>query len=299
MTTIILLRHGESEANGKSFFAGQKNVPLSPRGHMQARLAAELGGVIPEIAENGGRIRYSGMFDPKLRALLREQGGDFTPVSLELDLGPTVITGANMGGKSVAVRAAALNAYLAVCGMPVFAQSLTLPHIPDMFLLAEDAEDARGGLSSFGGEMIRFDGILKEIAKKPGALVLIDEFARGTNPHEGAALVRAAVRYFNEKKTAFALITTHFDDVACLAPVHYQVMGLRRADEEELTRALSAAGTAGEGKTGGTDPRRRLLAKYMDYGLFRADGASNPPRDALKICRALRISDEFMSFVRE
>jgi hypothetical protein len=37
----------------------------------------------------------------------------------------------------------------------------------------------------------------------------------------------------------------------------------------------------------------------MDYGLFRAESTENPPRDALKICRALRVSDEFIGFVEE
>ena len=29
MTTVILVRHGESVANGKGFFAGQLDIPLS------------------------------------------------------------------------------------------------------------------------------------------------------------------------------------------------------------------------------------------------------------------------------
>ena len=91
-------------------------------------------------------------------------------------------------------------------------------------------EDNLGGLSSFGGEMIHFDGILSEIKTESTALVLLDEFARGTNPHEGAALVRAAVKYFNNRRGCFALITTHFDDVACCAPMHYQVIGLKNVE---------------------------------------------------------------------
>ena len=140
-------------------------------------------------------------------------------------------------------------------------------------------EDSLGGLSSFGGEMIRFDGILSEIKTESTALVLLDEFARGTNPHEGAALVRAAVKYFNNRRGCFALITTHFDDVACC--------GLKNVEPAVLDAALA----------GNDASRASVLPKLMDYGLYRVASDVNPPRDALAICRAMRVSDEFMRCV--
>ena len=39
-TTLIFVRHGESEANGNGFFAGQSDIALSPRGLQQAELTA-------------------------------------------------------------------------------------------------------------------------------------------------------------------------------------------------------------------------------------------------------------------
>lgn len=40
-TTRIFVRHGESDANGKGFFAGQLDIALSQRGMRQAELTAE------------------------------------------------------------------------------------------------------------------------------------------------------------------------------------------------------------------------------------------------------------------
>ena len=40
-----------------------------------------------------------------------------------------------------------------------------------------------------------------------------------------------------------------------------------------------------------------VLPKLMDYGLYRVASDVNPPRDALAICRAMRVSDEFMRCV--
>ena len=260
----------------------------------KSKLMLSEGGCIPKLipCEADAEIELENMVNPMLRALLERKGGRFTPVSIALSKGAAVITGANMGGKSVAVKTLALNVQLALSGFPVFAEKATLPKLSGIHLLYEDREDSRAGLSSFGGEMTRFGAILDSVAETPGQLVLLDEFARGTNPSEGSALVRAAVRYFIKKRNAYALITTHFDDVASLATRHYQVMGLKNADRAALEAALSGAGGDGAAKSD-------LLARFMDYGLFLAESTDNPPRDALKICRALRISDEFMGFVEE
>ena len=40
MTTLLILRHGESEANGSGFFAGQTDINLSEKGKRQAELTA-------------------------------------------------------------------------------------------------------------------------------------------------------------------------------------------------------------------------------------------------------------------
>lgn len=41
MTRIILIRHGQSEANKAKIFAGHTDAPLSEKGHAQARAAAK------------------------------------------------------------------------------------------------------------------------------------------------------------------------------------------------------------------------------------------------------------------
>ena len=41
MTTLLLVRHGESEANNQKKFAGHLDTPLQPRGEEQAKITAE------------------------------------------------------------------------------------------------------------------------------------------------------------------------------------------------------------------------------------------------------------------
>lgn len=248
----------------------------------KARLAESCGAAIPEVGSD--EFVMEEMIDPLFASALREKGREFVPVSLRLERGSVVITGANMGGKSIAIKTLALNSLLAMCGFAVFAKAARLPVLEGIFLLSEDKEDAMGGLSSFGGEMRAFDGILRETEKQGASLVLLDEFARGTNPHEGAALVRAAARLFNERNTAYAVIATHFDGVAKLARLHYQVAGLRNAEASALDMGIKGMGT-------------EALSKLMDYGLYPVSPDEEPPRDAVKIIKALGVTEEFSSLI--
>lgn len=253
----------------------------------KARLAIKYGAVIPQIADDGKAV-FDDMFNPMISASVESRGGGFTPISIALEGGATVITGANMGGKSVAVKTLALNAFLAQCGFPVFCSRASAPLFEDVFLFAEDMEDGSGGLSSFGGEMVEFDRMLsRALAAESGMeLILMDEFARGTNPQEGAALVRAAVRFFNAHSVRImAALTTHFDGVARFAKAHYQVMGLKNVG----SAALKAAFMSSDGA--------RAANALMDFGLYPVDPDTEPPRDALAICRVLGVNGEFMGFV--
>ena len=247
----------------------------------KARLAEKLGAVTPVFSDSFG---MRGMTDPKFAEILEEKGRAFVPVSMELIKGSTVITGANMGGKSIAIKTLALNCMLAMCGFAVFAEEAELPFLDDVFLLTEDREDAMSGLSSFGGEMKAFDEMLRRTENAHCVLVLLDEFARGTNPSEGAELVKAAARLFNKRENAYAVIATHFDGVAKLARLHYQVAGLRNADVAAIRARIAL---------GGAD----ALAEFMDYGLYTVAPDEEPPRDAVTIIHALGVSREFTDLI--
>ena len=82
----------------------------------KALFAVRYGGVMPEITD--GALELTDMVNPELCDLLTEQGRSFVPVSISLNRGATVITGANMGGKSVAMKTVALNVLLMQAGVP-------------------------------------------------------------------------------------------------------------------------------------------------------------------------------------
>ena len=156
--------------------------------------------------------------NPYICDILESKGLKFTPVSIEMGLGTTVLTGANMGGKSVTLKTVALNTYLALCGFFVYAVSASIPAFDEIIMISEESQSVAKGLSSFGAQIVELKNLLNEIENK-FVFAILDEFARGTNPKEGESLVRGLVSLLNTKKTV-SLLVTHFDHVAELSKSH-------------------------------------------------------------------------------
>lgn len=241
----------------------------------KAELAVATGAIRPVI---GDKIDFRGMFNPAVAERLGENGRKFTPLDFEAERGATVITGANMGGKSVALKTIALNLALAASGFFVYAASAEF-FVPDFIdIVSENLQSTERGLSSFGGEAVRADR-LYAAAKQGRGVALLDEFAGGTNAEEGAAIFAAAVKAFG-RTDSVAIMTTHFDGVAKFASAHYRVVGLKDTLPEKAADKERAAYSLGD---------------YMDYGLRRISGDAAVPRDAVRICRYLGMSEDILS----
>lgn len=250
----------------------------------KARLARAWGAVRPRLG--GSTLRFSGLADPYVVQAVRQTGGEFTPVDICLEKGATVITGANMGGKSVALRAVVLNTLLAHMGFFVFAQSADVPLFDDIILIAEDGQSVQSGLSSFGAEITALGNALTQMNGR-FCLLVLDEFARGTNPEEGRRIVGALVKYL-AGKGGIALLVTHYDGAARHATAHYQVAGLRNVDPEQLRREMD-----------GSESGFQVIQRHMDYHLLPAGALEDCPRSALTICRLLLPQKDLMQAIEE
>lgn len=240
----------------------------------KSRLARRYGCVRPELSDDRA-LAVSGLSHPQVAEQLTQRGDEFTALDIRLTGGCTVITGANMGGKTVSIRSVVLALLLCQSGFFVFSETAVLPLFDHVELILADAGPGSGGLSSFGTEVAALDRLLRS-AKEQYFFVALDEFARGTNPQEGAALARALVKYLGTLD-CMAVMTTHYDGVSDAASAHYQVTGLVREVEDDP----------------GEDPRRRI-AKRMDYRLQEAPPGAPCPKDALRVCRLLDLEPELM-----
>ncbi len=136
-------------------------------------------------------------------------------VPLDVKLGDEnkvmVITGANAGGKTIAIKTIGLLMLMALSGMPVPADSSSsFPLLNNILVDIGDEQSIENNLSTFSAHIRNISGIIR--ASDFGTLVLIDEIGKGTDPDEGAALACAIL---NELKMKGSLIfaTTHLSAI--------------------------------------------------------------------------------------
>ena len=251
----------------------------------KARIASAKGAVRPVITTDA--LSFTNVRNPEVEAILSEKRLPFTPLSIALGTGAGLITGANMGGKSVALNTVTLNVYLALCGFFVFADAAQVPFFDQIMLLSEDMQSVRQSLSSFGADVVQMKHVLDTVEKE-FCFVVLDEFARGTNPDEGTALVRAVTRYLNERDV-IALIVTHYDGIAPYGNAHYQVAGLKDLDMERVKTEIAASGSTGVD----------VIAAHMNYGICPVSHAESTPKDAFRVCRLLGLQEEVLRLAEE
>ncbi len=168
----------------------------------RAEFSSASGGVFPEFGERFVlRAARHPLLDRRLAQLRAEVFGedeerhaDAVPLDLELPEGvrTLLLSGPNAGGKSVAMKTAGLFSLLAQSGFAIPAASgSTLPVFDRVLVVAGDAQDLLGDLSSFAAAMTRTARVLAEAT--PKSLVLLDELGSGTDPDEGAALAIAVL----------------------------------------------------------------------------------------------------------
>jgi MutS domain V len=125
------------------------------------------------------------------------------------DGGPRVliVSGSNMAGKSTLLRAAGVNAVLALAGAPVRARRLRLaPLAVGATLRVQDSLLA--GRSHFQAEILRVRQLLEMAQGAPPLLFLLDELFGGTNSADRRMGAEAVLRQLVESG-AIGLVTTH------------------------------------------------------------------------------------------
>ena len=241
----------------------------------KAMLSLEYGAVRPKLTERT-EVSLKNMYSPYVAQALEKNNQTMTRITMILPEKATIITGANMGGKSVSVKTAVLNIMLCQMGFFVFAEAAEIPIFDGICLISEDMQDVGRGLSSFGAEISRFNEISGRL-KKEFLFIAMDEFARGTNPEEGARIVRAIASYLSDCGCV-CVMTTHYDRVVSPEFKHYQVAGLNLPKtSQESGHNISS------------------ISQYMDYNLIEADCDTEPPRDALNICRLIGLEQDILS----
>lgn len=232
--------------------------------------------IMPKFSENGVLYIKNGRHI-LVEAGLRKKAKEYTPVSVSLNEGVALITGANMGGKTVSLKMVGLLQGMFQYGLLIPAEEMETKLLNFIYVSAGDEQNIDQGLSTFGAEIKSINEALKKSTE--AGLILVDELARGTNPHEGYA-ISAAIIDFLKKKPTYTIITTHFDGLVSEGIKHLQVKGLRNLDYTKLDNTSQ-------------------ISDFMDYNLVEIHGEAGIPRDALNISRIMGMPEEIITNAEE
>ncbi|MCB2294381.1 hypothetical protein LGK95_12765 [Clostridium algoriphilum] len=251
----------------------------------KANLSMDYNGSRPIISDEM-QIHLDSAFNPEIKEILEKGEKVFTPVSIDLFVGTTIITGANMGGKSVTIKTIVLNLLLGQMGFFVFAKRAQFPILNFIHFVSDDMQSISKGLSTFGAEIIKLKEVV-ECAKTENGFIALDEFARGTNPKEGYYLVKALCKYLSKFKSV-SLISTHYDGVVEENMVHYQVTGLKNVNFDALKYEIDL------NKTHSVE----VIQAHMDYKLEMVTSKNKVPKDALNIAVLLGFDEEIVDIAK-
>ncbi|MCD6435912.1 MAG: DNA mismatch repair protein MutS, partial [Clostridiales bacterium] len=211
---------------------------------------------------------------------LRRENLEYTPIDVFIKKGATIITGSNMGGKTVSLKLIGQIATMAQLGLFVPAKKVKFPLRDFIYISVGDTQDMSLGLSSFAGEMVALSEIINQSDKK--GLILVDELSRGTNPQEGYAISRSITDYLNYSNS-ISVFTSHFDGIA-KEKVHYQVRGLKNMDFDSMTEGQTVI---------------ENLHHQMDFTLERVDDKEQVPKEAIPIAQMLGLNNEITLKAKE
>ncbi|MEO6913090.1 MAG: endonuclease MutS2, partial [Candidatus Baltobacteraceae bacterium] len=157
----------------------------------------------PELAMHGGR-----------HPLLADRA---IPQSLTLDTDRrlVVISGPNMGGKTVALKMVGLFVAMTYCGMQIPTEPGTqIGRFDRIFTDIGDEQSIAENASTFSAHLKRMREIIADADER--TLVLVDEIGGGTEPNSGAALAIAMLERLLAVR-ACGIVTTHSTELKLFA----------------------------------------------------------------------------------
>ncbi len=201
----------------------------------RAGLGRELRGTLPTVGTDGV-IKLFASRHPVLvlRALSEERDVVPNDLALTSDKPGLVLTGPNAGGKTVALKTLGLAALLVRAAIPVPADEGSRVDFFDPVLAdIGDAQSVSGGLSTFSAHVSALNVAIA--GSRPGALVLLDEVAVGTDPAQGAALAHAVLEAIVDAGARVA-VTTHYPELKALSDPRFVVAAAQYADGKPTYR---------------------------------------------------------------
>jgi DNA mismatch repair protein MutS2 len=210
----------------------------------------------PQLAA-GAPLRVVRGRHPLLEAALAGRG-EVVPLDLELPehVRALVISGANAGGKSVAMKTVGVLVLLAQSGWDVPAREDTrLPLVSTLFVDLGDEQSIEESLSSFSAHLTHLRRFLAEADAR--SLVICDEIGTGTDPQEGTALAFTALEAL-AARGALVLASTHYGLLKAAVNDHPAMLNAAMDYDETSLQPLFSLRLGDPGASHAFDIARRV-----------------------------------------
>ncbi len=196
-----------------------------------ARFSAEIGATRPEVAETGA-LKFSGAVHPLL--FWRGQSGGPPAQAIDLimdeDVSGLILSGANAGGKTAALKTLGLLTLMVQAGLPLpAAEGSRVVVFREVLVAGDEAQDLSGDKSTFSAHVQRLGQVLDTAG--PRSLVLLDELGAGTDPSEAAALGMAVLDELLARGSR-VVVTTHLHLLKAYAAQHEGVVNVSVGRDE-------------------------------------------------------------------
>lgn len=205
------------------------------------RAKAELARLTGSIEPNVGRkphIDWLNAVHPLLQLSLAKQDKKVVPLDIMLtkEKRILIISGPNAGGKSVCLKTAGLLQYMLQCGLsiPVGERSRT-GVFQNILIDIGDEQSIENDLSTYSSHLLNMKNMMRHSNDR--TLLLIDEFGTGTEPQIGGAIAESVLKQFCLKR-AFAIITTHYQNLKHFAESHEGVVNGAMLYDRQQMKAL-------------------------------------------------------------
>ncbi len=164
----------------------------------------------PLLREESSIFNVENGRHPYFQELWQEKKKEFVPLTFAVFAGVNIFFGANMSGKSIALKTIGFIQALAQHAFFVPASKFSFSLVDRVSLIAGEQEDVKVGDSSFQGEIKR---LIHDLSLTGKGLYLYDELINTTNPLEGEALNIALIRYLQAKQGEITIITSHYPNL--------------------------------------------------------------------------------------
>ena len=205
------------KANAKALLSNDETLETIDLAMAKARWMHQHDGCVPVLQS----LTHAIAIDHAVHPLLDPVTAVANSYNLSSEQDCLMITGSNMGGKTVTLKTIGLFQLLAQCGFPVSAHRAILPMYEQFYFDVGDEQSIENNLSTFSSHISKIAKIINKADDK--TFVLLDEIGSGTDPQEGASLAQAVIESLIDRHSTI-LTSTHYNQVKAFGKTHPRVL---------------------------------------------------------------------------